>query len=679
MVKKLKSNLIYMADLTHDGMLLSSNVFPLSIGLIASYLNQERPGKAKVELFKYPHDLSEALMLSVPRIVAFANYSWNFSISRAYAENIKKIWPDTIIVFGGPNYGLTDEELKTFWDRFGGIIDFYVAREGEEAFVQLYDTLHELDFNVERLKADQRLIGNVHYSNDGEVIQGPILPRVTLSNVPSPYLDGLMDKFFDEKLCPLVHTTRGCPFKCAFCTEGAAYYNKVEQRLDPLEDEMRYISERVKGPPDLFISDANFGMFKQDQDKARIIADCQREFGYPKYIHVSTGKNQKERVVDIIQSLNGAVSMAASLQSTDETVLANVDRSNISVEKLVEVGQKATTLDMGTYSELILGLPGDTLEKHIQSLRDTVGMEFDNIRMYQLIMLPQTKLNTPESRLEFGMQARFRIMPRSFGMYSIGDTKFAAVESEEILIGSDSLPYKDYISAREMDLTVEILHNGRVHSEISGVCKAYRLSWFDDIIMPFFEKRRDFSNGITEMYDAFVRGTSDRLWQTDQELFEYVEANIESLLIDESGTNEMSTGKATAFFRLFEEINEALFTLLAKKMATIDSRSPNIEEYLNELKRYSLLRKKSLLNLSEEISGTFSIDLELIQKHEYALNGNETCLADKRRFNFIHDDKQKALIQQYSNEFGDGLDGLGKMLMRYPHIHRLFRVGQAVA
>ena len=148
-------------------------MFPLSIGLIASYLNQHRPGQTEIKLFKYPHDLSEALMLSAPKIVAFANYSWNFSISRAYAENIKKMWPDTIIVFGGPNYGLTDQETETFWGRFGSFIDFYVAKEGEEAFVQLYDVLHELDFDAERLKVERRIIGNVHYSVGGQVIIGP--------------------------------------------------------------------------------------------------------------------------------------------------------------------------------------------------------------------------------------------------------------------------------------------------------------------------------------------------------------------------------------------------------------------------------------------------------------------------------------------------------------------------
>jgi hypothetical protein len=53
--------IIYLADLTHRGMVLSSNVFPLSIGLIAAYLIKSRPDEYEVELFKYPEDFSAAL------------------------------------------------------------------------------------------------------------------------------------------------------------------------------------------------------------------------------------------------------------------------------------------------------------------------------------------------------------------------------------------------------------------------------------------------------------------------------------------------------------------------------------------------------------------------------------------------------------------------------------------
>lgn len=665
---------IFLADLTHDGLVLSSNVFPLSIGLVAAYLLDRKPGLAEVELFKYPHDLSAALERETPAVVGFANYSWNFAISRAYAKQIKALWPDTVIVFGGPNYGLTDEELATFWSR-NEAIDFHVVKEGEEAFLRLYEALAECDFDVEGLKRDRVEIGNVHYALGEEVVRGPELPRVDLAQIPSPYLMGLMDKFFDEKLCPLIHTTRGCPFKCAFCTEGAAYYNRVGQRTDELAEEMAYISSRIRGPKDLFISDANFGMFKQDHDKAKIIADCQARFGYPKYVHVSTGKNQKERVIEIVKSLNGAISMAASLQSTDPTVLENVSRSNISVEKLAEAGKMANTANTGTYSEIILGLPGDSLAAHRQSLRDTVEMRFDNIRMYQLIMLPQTELNTPETRRKFEMRTKHRIMPRSFGHYAIKGHSFVAVESEEILVSNATLPFEDYVACREMDLTVEILHNGRVFTEVQGVCSSFELSWFD-LIMRFFDGRRGFSAEITKLYDDFRAGTTERLWPSEADLVAYVSGQIDEMLVDERGTNEMSSGKATAFFLLFDQINTVLFSLLKLLLEERGALSEQTAMYLDDLQRYSYLRKQNILEADRKIVEDFSFDLPQIESEAFQTRPDRARLSGRTRFSIAHSTRQKELIEQYAGEFGHSFDGLGKMLMRYPHVHRLFRSSQ---
>lgn len=663
---------LYLADLTHEGMILSSNVFPLSIGLVAAHLIENRGKDVEVELFKYPEDLSDALIKAPPAIVGFANYSWNFALARAYSRQIKARWPDTIIVLGGPNYGLTDEEVETFWARNGDFVDFHIVKEGEEAFLRLFDLLSAYDMDAAALKATGQEIGNTHYQLGDKVIQGPNLPRIDLATLPSPYIMGLMDKFFDDKLCPLIHTTRGCPFKCAFCTEGAAYYNVVKQRTDTLEDELHYLAPRVKGPKDLFISDANFGMFKQDHDKARILAECQEKYGYPKYVHVSTGKNQKDRVVEIVKSLNGAISMAASLQSTDETVLSNIDRSNISVEQLAAAGQRANNENTGTYSELILGLPGDNIEAHRNSLRDTVNMRFDNIRMYQLIMLPQTKLNTPEERRKYDMKSKFRIMPRSFGRYSIGDTEFVAVEFEEILVSNSTLSFEDYVACREMDLTIEILHNGRVYSEAVGVCDSYGLNWFD-LIMRFYDRRREFSGEITEMYDAFMRGLTERLWDTEDELVEYVSENIDDMLIDERGTNEMSSGKATAFFVLFERINSVLFMLLREWLKEAGKFDQTQDVHLRELERYSLLRKRNLLKSDDDTIERFAVDLERLDGTGFAAKAEDVKLDEKRAFAITHDAKQRELIGQYADEFGDSFDGLGKMLMRYPHIHRLFR------
>tara|TARA_B100000315_G_C14593809_1_gene597491 strand:+ start:379 stop:2409 length:2031 start_codon:yes stop_codon:yes gene_type:complete len=664
--------LIYFADLTHNGLILSSNVFPLSIGLVAAYLCERKPDDIEVELFKYPEGLSSALDKKVPDIVGFANYSWNFDISRQYARAIKRHWPNTVIVFGGPNYGLTDEEINEFW-KTNLNLDFHVVQEGEEAFVQLYDNLVDVDFDANEIKLQRREIGNVHYQVGHEIIQGPNIPRLNLEDIPSPYIMGMMDKFFDENLTPMIHTTRGCPFKCKYCTEGNNYYNIVSQREAQLEIELNYISQKVRGPRDLIISDANFGMFKQDYEKARIISDCQRKYDYPKTIFVSTGKNRKERVIDISKILNGAVSMAASLQSTDPTVLENISRSNISIERLAEAGKMANTNNMGTYSELILGLPGDSIATHTKSLRDTVEMSFDNIRIYQLIMLPQTDLNTPANRLLYEMKTKHRIMPRSFGRYTVADETFSSVESEEILVSNSTLSFDEYITCREMDLTIEILHNGKVFLEVQGLCKALGLSWFD-FIQRFFVNRYNFTDGITKMYNDFKADTSGRLWDNVESLKSHCKNNIDEMLKNERGTNEMSTGKATSFFQLFEDMNKIVFSLMGDWLKELGQLDNLMQSYLDDLQRFSFLRKQHILSTKHDCSEVFSFDLKKVENNSFKILPEQAAISSKKIFWLSHNLQQGKLIANYTGEFGGTLDGLGKMLMRYPHIHHLFRI-----
>ena len=666
--------LVYLADLTHRGLVLSSNVFPLSIGLIAAYLINKRPDDFEVELFKYPEDFSSAIEKRKPDIVAFANYSWNFHLGYQYTKIIKELYPEITVIFGGPNYGLEDEEINDFWEKYN-LIDFYIAREGEDAFLKLLEKLLLNNMSVKAIKSNKEKIPNCHYSEDGQVIIGPNLPRLAIEDIPSPYLMGLMDKFFDESLGPMIHTTRGCPFSCSFCTEGAPYYNIVEQRQETLKQELHYIAKRICGPSDLYISDANFGMFKQDIQKAEILVELQKEYDYPKYVHVSTGKNQKDRVISIAKMLDGALNMAASLQSTDPNVLANVKRSNISIEKLSSAGKLANKAEAGTYSEIILGLPGDSFESHLNSLRDCVNANFDNIRMYQLIMLHQTELNTPSSRRKYAIKSKHRIMPRSFGRYSLAGNTFVAVESEEILYEHNTLPFEDYLRARELDFTVELLHNGRVYEELQSYCETAKLSWFD-FILRFYENRRNYGDDICKMYDDFREGLTDRLWGTRDELEISATKNIDHLIADEKGTNEMSMGKATGFMVLFEQINSILFSEMKGWLAELNILEPETEKYLDEACRFSHLRKINLMGNEDVFIESFNFDFKALEESGFKLIAKEIKLKAPTKFKISHSSQQHEKIDGYIKEFGKIHDGLGKMLMRYPHVYRIFRHAQ---
>ncbi len=661
--------LIYLADLTHTGQVVASNVAPLGIGVIASYLKQHL-SDVDVELFKYPSDLDSALGKQAPDVIGFANYSWNCELAYEFASRIKDVLPRTVVVFGGPNYGLTEEEIRDFWRRYPRI-DFYVVKEGEIAFLKLFEELRACSFDADKVRASVIPPSNCHYLKNGDLVMGGLLPRVKdLGELGSPYLMGLMDKFFDDVLIPMIHTTRGCPFACTFCTEGNSYYTKVAHRYD-LKDELLYIAQRKKSVQDLVITDANFGMFREDAEKANTLAAIQTEYGWPKRILVSTGKNQKERIIEVASKLNGAISIAASLQSTNAEVLVNIKRSNISGDGLRVIVEKSTAADTPTYTEIILGLPGDSVKIHTQSLRDVIDAGLGIVRMYQLILLPQTELNTPETRAKYAMKTKFRINPRSFGKYGVLGKDVCAIEAEEICISNSTMTSEDYFLCRELDLTVEIIHNTGMFIELQGLCLNLGISWFD-LIVAFFEKRRSHGPKITALYDSFTANSQKRLWDSAESVQAHVASNIDAYLNDPYGTNEMAMSKAIAFFQLQDELHDILFAQMSEALESRGLLDEHHALYIAELEQYSKLRKKDFIDASKEHSALLHFDFANIRKLGFRVSPRDHYDPCGFELRFFHDDEQKKMIDAYIVQYGLSVDGLGRILMRAP-LKALFR------
>jgi len=668
----LKNNkiLIYLADLTHTGPVLSSNVHPFGVGLIAAYLFKYFPDHIKIELFKYPHDLTSALEKQTPNIMGFSNYSWTLDLSYEYTRKIKKHFPETTVVFGGPNYGDAPEEIDQFWREYS-LIDFCIVKEGEKAMVEFIKAYISNKHDGDELKQSETRIPNCHYLYNSNVIKGELLPRIPIDEIPSPYLLGLMDKFFDHQLIPMIHTTRGCPFKCTFCAEGAKYYQKVKHQTD-LTEELEYIAQRIVGRSELYITDANFGMYKEDIQKAHQIAEIQQKYNFPDFIHVSSGKNKKDRILEVATIVNGAMrSVAAALQSTDENVLKNVNRSNISLEALTEVAQKASEANTDTYTEIILALPGDTVEAHTKTLRDVVEADLGTVRMYQLILLPQTELNTPDTRQKYNFKTMYRMMPRSFSKYSLKGESFGAVECEEICVANNTLSFDQYVYCRELDMTVEIIHNGRTFEELKGMCKLYGFSWFD-FILRFFEKRRKYNNKLTNLYDTYKTGTMDGVWNTKEELHDFYNKNMDELLNNTEGTNEMSRAKSVAFFQLMGSLHDILYSEMTQMLEDNGLLNENLRMYLKELLEYSKLKKMDVLSDNDSIVN-YHFDFNSITNHHFNVDPFNYYSQDSKQYKIFHDSESRTLIDDCVKEYGDSVDGLSRIIMFRIHYKNLFR------
>src|SRR5215469_7485940 len=446
---------IYLGDLTYTTLSLATDAFPLNIGFIAAYAAKVYGKEVDLTLFKYIDDLEQALKENPPDILGLSNYPWNFSVGQEFFRMARELSPNTICVMGGPNIPLEDEGRDQFIKR-NSLIDFYAYLEGEEAFATLIARAMEAGLRREAMKATP-IDGFIHRISDTEVMKGVVLTRRhDLDEIPSPYLSGYMDKFFDGKLSPMMETNRGCPFSCTFCHEGNQLISKVNHfSIERVKAELDYIAAAVERAPNmitnLMFADPNFAMYERDYEIVEHIEQIQQKQNWPRSIFASTGKNKKERIAKALRKLNGSMSMWMSVQSMDPDVLHEIERDNISTSTMLSLANVYQEFGLPTLSELILGLPGDSYERHVNSLSQVVEAGIDIIDTYTCMLLNGTKLNSAFSRASYRIGSHFRILPRDFAKLDNGRI---AVEIEEVVTSTNTMPFEDYVEARKLHLMV---------------------------------------------------------------------------------------------------------------------------------------------------------------------------------------------------------------------------------
>ena len=161
--------------------------------------------------------------------------------------------------------------------------------------------------------------------------------------------------------------------------------------LERVKDELHYIAAAVEKAPslisNLMFADPNFAMYERDYEIVEHIEKIQKRQNWPRSIFASTGKNKKERIAKALRKLNGSMSMWMSVQSMDRVVLKEIQRSNIKTSEMMGLASVYQEMGLPTLSELILGLPGDSYERHVNSLSQVVESGIDVIDTYTCMLL----------------------------------------------------------------------------------------------------------------------------------------------------------------------------------------------------------------------------------------------------------------------------------------------------
>lgn len=381
---------IYFAQV--NNVIADAIFLPLSVAYIWEYCktipeicNNYQLGKIIFERDSIENYMNEIVD---PDVFAFSTYVWNWNITQKLAIEIKKKYPNCLIIFGGPQVPYKKEWLME--NRH--MCDYIVTYAGEKPFAEI-------------------LLGNINYpgviSENG---YAPPKPDKDINYIPSPYLSGLMNSLIipGKNYSAIIETNRGCPYACAFCDQEALYYNKIQLfNYDRVIKEIDWIIDNKIDF--LYFADSNVGIFDRDIDIIKYIAKKRNETGYPRHIDYSTAKQQPSRIVELGKVLNQEAKIkrgvTIALQSMNSQTLDAIKRINVANEKLSQIVKSYNDAGIDNYCELIIGLPLESFESWVTGIGKILELGSDHaLTTHPLSVVPNTPFMDPKYIEKYGLK-----------------------------------------------------------------------------------------------------------------------------------------------------------------------------------------------------------------------------------------------------------------------------------
>ena len=436
-----------------------STYLPFVSGILRAYAEQSAVVRAHYEFapFLFHTDGRDRILAQYeePAVAAFSVLMWNARLSLEVAREIKRRYPDCLIVMGGahvPHDGRGFLKEHPF-------VDVTVGGDGEEAFCEVLEA-HALGNSL------QEIAGISWRAADGGILKncGDRPFRKDLDIYPSPYLTGMYEELIEAhpeiSFQAIIETNRGCPFRCTFCYWGKGGLNRKYRfhSMERVEAELRWIAS--KGIRYVFNADSNFGVHRRDREIAGMLVGIKEETGFPEKFRTCYGKNTDEKIFEIGSLFHRhglEKGITISYQSVDEAVQKNIQRDNIKMERAKRLQKKFNESGVPIYTELILGLPGETYSSWLAGVEAILQSGLKNqIFMYLCQVYPNTDLNEPTYRERFGIRTIEIELTEIHGKVREGDW---VTEREEIVIETADMSNEDWSRAYLFSLVTMGMHS----------------------------------------------------------------------------------------------------------------------------------------------------------------------------------------------------------------------------
>lgn len=427
----------------------NSVYFPYAAGCLTAYAFNDETVREhylfKDFIYKKTDIDATAAEMENPFLVGFSCYVWNFEYNKAFAKKIKELYPSCLIVFGGHQINDRSEIIGAEY------VDYVMLGEGEEAFRKLLKYLCGCD--------DINTIPNLIYKSNGKTVR----TAAECTQIPervSPYLEGYFDNLVErEKLefSAILESNRGCPNKCAFCDWGNIKSRVKMYDLDMVKAEIDWMSEhRIEY---CYCADANFGLFPRDMDIVDYVIKKHSENGYPQKFQATYSKNNAETVFEINKKLNEAgVCKGATLsfQSMHQDVLNNIYRKNMPIESFHKLMSLYNQSGIPAYSEIILGLPGETYETFTDGIEQLLECgQHMAINYFNCELLKNSIMSDPEYIKKYDI----RSAKTEQHQYHILPSKQGIREYSDIVISTSSMSTEMWMESNIFGVFVRAFHN----------------------------------------------------------------------------------------------------------------------------------------------------------------------------------------------------------------------------
>ena len=330
-----------------------------------------------------PFDLEQfaRFMRGAANIVGFSCMSNLLPFTLLAAKRLKQDNPQAVVILGGVGpTGVAREIIENFdW------IDYVCCGEGEISMVGL----------MTRLKSGARTGFRSYeptpgfYSRVNGGVKYKAQPRITdLDSLPSPAYHLIDFKDYDAA-CSII-TSRGCSYRCSFCTETNHWNNRVVFRgIESVIDEIRFIAEHSVKKVFLFQDD----QITFNRDRAKCLFQRMVDEDLNMYWKCFARVDLINAELLSLMAKSGCIQVRFGVESGCNNILEQIGKG-FTIEQAYQTVQEAIDYIPSVHVSFIWGYPFETVAqcretmKWVQRFQD-VGCTVLN---FLLSPLPNSKI-----------------------------------------------------------------------------------------------------------------------------------------------------------------------------------------------------------------------------------------------------------------------------------------------